>query len=143
MRLTLALALVALAACGGETFDVGLCPSPELTLRDGAVLGRVHIVRMGFQEVEGDSVVSEEVVQGSADGFVAEGVATSDARVSIWVEGLESADSTHPIVTGATPGPTRVAGIRPVCICITEPAAWDDECQGVSCVFDGGSCVFP
>lgn len=132
-----------LAACGGETFDVGLCPSPALTARDGAILDRVQVVRMGFQEIAGDRVVSEEIVQGSVDGFLAEDVTASEARVSIWVEGLESADATRPIVTGATPGSTRVAGIRPVCICVTEPAAWDDECQGVSCVFDAGECSFP
>ena len=132
-----------LVACGGETFEVGLCPSPGLTARDGATLARVQVVRMGFQEVEGDAVVAEEVVQGSADGFSAEGVAESGARVSIWVEGLESTDATRPLVTGSTPGPTRVGGFRPVCICVTEPSNWETECHDVTCSFDGGQCSFP
>jgi hypothetical protein len=128
--------------CGGETFVVGLCPSPGLTARGGAVLERVAVLRVGFQEVEGDSVVSEEIVQGSADGFSVEGVSESDASLSIWAEGLESADATRPLVTGSTNGTVRISGLRPVCICVAEPAEWEGECRGVPCTFDGGECTF-
>ena len=48
--------------CGGESFVVGLCPSPGLVARGTAVLERVAVLRVGFQEVEGDSVVAEEIV---------------------------------------------------------------------------------
>jgi len=140
---SIALSMLALCGCGGETFEVGLCPSPALVDRGGGPLSRVQIIRIGFQEVDGDSVVAEEIVQGSADGFSADGVADSGSRLSIWMEGLEAADSTQPLVTGSTPGPTRVDGIRAVCICVTEPANWGTECEGVSCSFDGAHCSFP
>lgn len=131
-----------LAGCGGEEFDVGLCPSPDLLARDGAILDRVQVLRLGFQEVEGDEVVAEEVVQGSVDGFSAEGVSETGADLSIWVEGLESADATRPIIAGATDGTVRIRGLRPVCICVTEPSAWEAECQGTLCTFDRGQCTF-
>jgi len=141
--ITIGVVGLALAACGGETFDVGVCASPGLTARGGTTLSRVQVLRIGFQEVEGDAVVAEEIVQGSVDGFSARGVADSGASVSIWVEGLESADATRPIITGSSTGPTRVDGFRAVCICVTEPPNWEAECAGVTCSFDGGQCAFP
>lgn len=139
-----ALVLVVAGAfgCGGETFDVGLCPSPGLLARGDAVLDRVQILRVGFQEVEGDSVVSEEIVQGAVDGFTAEGVSESGASLTIWAEGLESADATRPLVTGSTDGTVRISDLRPVCLCVTEPSEWEAECRGTVCRFEGGECSF-
>jgi len=143
VRATPALLVVLVtAACGGETFDVGLCPSPGLVSRGSAVLERVQILRVGFQEVEGNAVVSEEVVQGDAAGFSAEGVSESGASLSIWAEGLESADATRPLVTGSTNGTVRINGLRPVCLCMAEPSEWEAECRDVECSFDGSTCSF-
>lgn len=141
MRASLLLLVAVVAGCGGEEFDVGLCPSPELLDRDADLLERIQVLRLGFQELDAGTVVSEEIVQGSADGFAAEGVAESGARLSIWVEGLESDEATRPLIAGSTSGTVTVGGLRPVCICVTEPSAWERECAEKSCSFDG-ACTF-
>ena len=131
----------ALVACGGETVEVRLCPSETLA-QDEELLDRVAFLRVGFQELDGGEVVDETIAQGPVATFTADGIAEEDSSLSIWADGLEAADATRPLVTGSTPEPVRTGGIRPICICLAEPALWAEQCASVECELADSGCRF-
>jgi hypothetical protein len=134
--------LVALAGCSGDTFQVALCPAPPIADQTGFLAG-VRSLRMTYSEVEDGAVVSQAVDVDQVDGFVSPDVVESGADLQVLAEGFseppDAIDEESRILIGSTLEPVPVDGLRAVCVCMSAPDRWADDCD-VACQYSAGKC---
>ncbi|MBI2897750.1 MAG: hypothetical protein HYY06_29600 [Deltaproteobacteria bacterium] len=136
--------LVALAGCSGDTFQVALCPAPPIANETGFLAG-VRSLRMTYSQVEDGTVVSQSVEVDEVDGFVTTDVVESGADLQVLAEGFSeppgAIDDDSRILIGSTLEPVPVDGLRAVCVCMSAPDRWAEDCD-VACQYTAGKCQF-
>lgn len=100
---------------------------------------------MTYSQIEDGVVVGQKVQLDVVTGFVTADVVESGADLHIFAEGFTgppaSADDENRVLLGSTPSPVRTDGIRSVCICMSTPAGWPQDCA-TPCQYRSGSCSF-
>lgn len=143
MRHFLTLAVL-LGGCSGETFQVALCPAAPIADQAG-FLAKVKSLRMTYSEVEDGTVISQTVQVDEVAGFVTPDVVESGADLQVLAEGFDeppdAIDDESRILIGSTLEPVQVEGLRALCVCMSTPARWAEDCD-VACQYTGGTCQF-